>query len=222
METNDKGTEEERRWGLMGLLLRAEGKARALDPAIADKLAAVRVEIAEALEDPNPRFRFNEDGTISADHQSAGVIGAILARSAQHGMNYVSMEAYDDELGSLVITVQRKWKVTPHGARQAAEALARDLAARLAKHGEVVDLPVSFLPEPLPFEAVREADPTPWLRFEHKHDPPRFTCACGRHQELPRAMTVDAYEALAEVFKRQHKGCAKFMPATTGKETEET
>ena len=144
METNDKGTDEERRWGLMGLLLRAEGKARALDPAIADKLAAVRVEIAEALEDPNPRFRFNDDGTISADHQSAGVIGAILARSAQHGMNYVSMEAYDDELGSLVITVQRKWKVTPHGARQAAEALARDLAARLAKHGEVVDLPLAL------------------------------------------------------------------------------
>lgn len=224
-ERPDKGTPEERRWGLVTLLIRAETKARDIDPALADKIAALHAEVGARIDELDPAFRFNEDGTISADHQAAGMIGALLARSAQHGMNYVSMEAYDDDLGPLVITVQRKWKVTPHGARQAAEALARDLAERLAKHGEVVDLPVTFLPESLPFEGdgVKRADPMPWLRLNYKHPlGPRFTCACGRHQDLPRTMTVEGFEALDEVFKKAHKDCAKYMPADAGEETEET
>ena len=216
----DRGTEGERRWGIVALLWRAEDKARAIDPSLADKIASVRAEVGASLEALDPAFRFNEDGSISADHQAAGMIGAILARSAQHGMNYVSMEACDDELGELVITVQRKRKITPHGARIAAEALARDLAGRLAKYGEVVELPVSFLPEALPFEGVQRADQTPWLRFDHRHSPPRFTCACGRSQELPRAMTAEGYEAMAETFKRQHKDCAKFMAAKGQVDTE--
>lgn len=50
-ERPDKGTPEERRWGLVTLLIRAETKARDIDPALADKIAALHAEVGARIDE---------------------------------------------------------------------------------------------------------------------------------------------------------------------------
>lgn len=137
-----------------------------------------------------------------------GTLGGLLegAGGGRRAPNYIVLEGTSKAIGRIDVVVQRVGKLSPQGARKAAEAALARAVALLAEHGVPWADPVTFPPDtPDPLPDTQGGGPWCVLRA----GPPNVLACerCGVEQGLPEEHTADVFQAIVEAFHVDHRSC---------------
>lgn len=134
----------------------------------------------------------------------AGVFSKAL--DAGGAENYAEW-TFNGTTESVVVTVQRAGKITPHGARVDAERSLKRAVDLLAAHGIQWDGPVNFEPATLGRVATVDSD-THWVRIDLSERPNVLVCnRCKTRQPLPNDAKGTVFKALTDGFINEHRSC---------------
>jgi len=125
-------------------------------------------------------------------------------------LNHVAMQAYSEEYGPVLLTLQKRGKFTPIDARNKAEAEAKRLHV-MCKAVGVDPGPLQLVPrraqgEDLPAVEVEPTDE--WLWIDIRHNPNIFHCdRCGGQATAPTPCSMEDYSRFQLAFAETHRKC---------------